>query len=137
MQTTSASPIASRRRPLLMAWRIQYDQCEYEDVPHAIDAGEKGRCKFQMHQIVPMVLALGHLANDKTGDGQCGTNQGGQHQEFEAIDDALVVQAPSHRHGRQCRTLDGDVTKYTPNHVAQEHKVHACRYAGQYDEGEL
>lgn len=59
VQDASAVSIVSRN--MFMTGRIQNNQCEYVDVPHAVNAGEKGRCEFQVDRIIPSPLSLGHL----------------------------------------------------------------------------
>lgn len=81
--------------PLFVAGRIQNDQRENVNVPHAVDAGEESRCELHLDIVVPFPFAFRHLAHYETDNGQSGTQQGGQHQELETINDALVVKTTS------------------------------------------
>ena len=52
--------------------------------------------------LVPLVLALGDLAENESDGGHGAGHQRGQHQELEPPDEALVVQAADARHGGNC-----------------------------------
>jgi hypothetical protein len=78
-----------------------------------------------------------HLAKDETNDCHGSAQKSSQHQEFEAVDDALVVQTTGSRHARQAGSLGTDVAEHLPDHVAEEQKVDARRDTSQNDESQL
>lgn len=137
VQIVAAGAVSTTGWPLLVAGCIQNDQCENVNVPHAVDAGEECWREFKVEWIVQTVLAFRHLPDDEAGDGERSAKECGQHEKLESIDDALVVQTSSHWHGWQWWSLDADVTKHTPNHVAQKEEVNASGHTGEQNEREL
>lgn len=84
--------------PLFVARCVQHDQRKDVNVPHAVDAGEERRGELQIDGLVPFPSALGHLADNEADYGEGGAEQGGQHEELKAIDDAFVVETPGGGH---------------------------------------
>lgn len=78
-----------------------------------------------------------HLPKDESNDSHGSAKKSGQHQEFEAVNDAFVVQTAGSRHARQAGSLGADVAEHLPDHVAEEQKVDTRRDTSQNDESQL
>lgn len=124
-------------RPLFVAGRIQNEQRQDVNVPHAINARVESRSQFPLLVFIPLPLSLGNLSQDEPDDGESSTQQRRQHQELEAIYDSFVVQAAGTRHARQRRTFHADVHEYLPHHVAQENEIDYSRYPCHNYESQL
>jgi hypothetical protein len=61
-----------------------------------------------------------HLPKDETNDSHGSAQKSSQHQEFEAVDDTLVVQTARSRHARQTGSLGTYVAEHLPDHVTEE-----------------
>lgn len=110
-------------RPLLVARGVEDDQREDVNVPHPVNAREEGRRELQLVVLAPVPSRLGDLTEHEPDDRQKGAEQGGQHQELEAVDDAFVVEASHLAHGRQHAPLNADIVEDFPDHVAEEQEV--------------
>lgn len=138
IQAVTSEIAASRSLwPLLVTGRIEDDQCKNVDIPHAVDASEKSRGEFKMNGVIPTILSFDHLAHDEANDCQGRTDQCGQHQKFETINDSFVMHTPGNRHRRQWWSFYADITEYAPNHMTQKHKINARRNGSQHDECKL
>lgn len=87
--------------------------------------------------VVETELSIRHLSHNKPSNRHSSTEQGGRHQELEAVNDSLVVQTTCLGHGRQTRPLQADVAEDAPDHVAQKEEVDAGRDSSHDDEGQL
>lgn len=84
--------------PLLVTWRVQNDKSEDVNVPHTIDAREESRSKFQSDVVVKLPSRFCDLSEYKADDRQESAKECGEHEEFEAVDDALVVKPTQFTH---------------------------------------
>lgn len=67
---------------VLMGWRIQEHQSKDIQVPHAIDAREKGTVHLD-RDAAPLPMAFSHLTNNEEDDSHGSTGQGDEHEELE------------------------------------------------------
>lgn len=59
-----------------------------------------------------MLYELLYLSQNKANDSHGSTEKGGEHEDLEAVDDTLIVQAASCGHGWQGLSLAADVDKH-------------------------
>ena len=64
-----------------MTRRVQENQAEYVEIPHAIHTSQEstGVLERGAQVLVPLVGALRHLPDDEADDCEGGGHQGGQH----------------------------------------------------------
>jgi len=119
---------------VLMGWRIQEHQSKDIQVPHPINACEKGTVHLDS-DAAPLPMAFCHLANNEENDSHSGAGQGDQHEELEPENQPLIVQPPDFAHGRQAGLLPTDVPKHLKHHEAQKQEVEAEADTSHNDEG--
>lgn len=77
------------------------------------------------------------MTENEANHGEESAEQCCQHEELEAVDDALVVQSPQLAHRWQDAALYADVIKHLPDHVAQEEEINSSGDGSQSDKSHL
>ena len=86
--------------------------------------------------LVPLVLAFGHLADDKADGGHAGRHQGGQHEETETPNQALVVDPTHLGHGRNGALFLRNGAEHLVDQDTKVEEVDAGRDTGKNDEAQ-